>query len=433
MSFEGPIVRQSPTGYDWYYAGTVRSLFQTSDQTLTPANGSTSVVDTFSGYRNPGYRYQIDHGQDATTNASGDKYSVDGNGLYSYSYSGVNPFLPSDRNKVNCRIYGKVPTTFPNPNGLPAADLIADVRNRAIRKFLDDAKSKRSSFEAGQDLGELKQTIESFIHPMKSLKDLTIKYFRQITKSKLKYRGKLSLHKALADSYLEYRFGWRPLALDLADAYAGLSNRRRMTNTAPCFGSASGERQTFAGGGLTSITGQDLLMKTESSYVRYSYRIKGAIRLNLDADGNIPVFQALQLQTLNDFAVTAWDLLPYSFVVDYFTNVGDIINSITFPTSDLTFCCGTERIEKIHKESYNAVSRQQPNDDILWSDTGTLMPNPSTSARVVRFNRSSLSSLDLIPTARFSLPVSSRPWENIGALITANTKKLAPYFIESIK
>jgi len=391
---------------------------------INSSGGATTFVDSATGSLNPGWRATIRNGGDATSNFDAVRHQVEGDPSYFYYRSGfwLDPRFPATQ-----LCSGVANLKWQNDSINAGISLVADVRNRAIRKFLDNAKSVRSSFEAGQDLGEIKQTIESLIHPMNSLKQLTLNYFTKLKKAKVKNKDRISLHKALSDSYLEYRFGWRPLALDLADAFAGLTSRRRMSSTAPCQGSATGSEATdhHSDVNCSSVNCDAPAPLNSYSYTIYSCRIKGAIRLNLDSNGNIPIPQLLQLSTLNDFAVTAWDLLPYSFVVDYFTNIGDVINALTFPSSDLVFICQTEHTKLINQYSSSPVHTPDSNGYIWKHETW----RPFNARTVVtKVSRRRLQSIDLLPSVRVSLPVSSRPLENIGALISSNVKSLVPFF-----
>lgn len=396
---------------------------------LTKAKGSginRSGDPSFVGSVNPRWRSQVSHHENATTTAFGTGFHGEDGAAFTMNVStqyAIGVFRDVGYNRTS----GTRSCPFPDI-GSNAVDptVKSDVRNRAIRKFLDQAKSKRSSFEAGQDLGEIKETIESFIHPMKSLRNLTVQYFSKLKKAKRRYRGdNNSLRRALSDSYLEYRFGWRPLALDLADAYEGLRNRSRMTNIVDISASASsgpsnGNPPVAYGAQVTS----SYITFTRSTQGRYTYKIKGAILLDLTPEGTIPVMQALQLDSLNDFATTAWDLLPFSFVVDYFTNVGDIVNSLTFPYSKLAWNCATER-EIVTWTYYASPNIPPPSGGVTTILESFSAANPSRS--YVRFSRTALDYSDWIPVVRFSLPVSSRPWVNMANLISANIKSLVPF------
>lgn len=47
--------------------------------------------------------------------------------------------------------------------------------------------------------------------------------------------------------------------------------------------------------------------------------------------------------TFREFVPSLWELLPYSFVADYFGNIGDILNAISYSDIKLTYCCRTDR------------------------------------------------------------------------------------------
>jgi len=428
-----PTIKSSPVSFGNYV--TVDTVTRTtgSDDTTShfESRGSSDRADTFSGDVNPSWRSQVANGQDATTSAYGVKYSVeDGNGRFSVvtDVDFIREFdgFVQGGSYVNARgVYG---LQYPNGLDTPSSDVVAETRNRCIRKFLDQAKSVRSSFEAGQDLGEIKQTIEGIIHPMNSLKQLTLGYFSKLKKAKGKYkRDQIGLRKALSDSYLEYRFGWFPLAQDIAAGYSGLTNRIRVRNTQKVTASATGTyngvpEDFYSGtGGLPYIVSARLL-----SFSTYSVRFKGAIRLNLAPDGRIPLLQALQLSTLNDFAVTAWDLLPYSFVIDYFLNIGEVINAVTFPSSDFTYLLETVRNKTTFK--YAVFDNGLPLESSGVVQKIRNVSGGNTTLTATEFTRGRLQTIDLLPTVRFNLPVSSRPWENIAALISSNVKSLVPFF-----
>jgi hypothetical protein len=369
------------------------------------------------GFTNPSWRSQVRRGENASTSFLGTDYPHDAPwGSIGYKSQRNNlPYNDTDDFEVK----GYFPASWPALSSSSPA--LAECTNRAIRKFLEACTNARSSVELGQDIGEIKQTIEGIRHPMDSMRKLILGHFSRLKTAKRRYRNKTpSLKKALADSYLEFKFGWNPLASDVADAWVGLTSSARMTPTVPVEGHASA---TYNGSDsyrtLYSICTQNLVVHS-----KYSVKYKGAIRVRLTEKGFVPFPEVLRLNSVQDFVTTAWDLVPYSFLVDYFTNIGDIINALTFPFGSLTWSQVT-----IHNETVNRYSHI---DNGVNPTSGTIVNRsvsvPNYEFKVKSVQRAAVNPSDLVPTFRLSLPVSSKPWENIAALITANTKKLVPFF-----
>jgi hypothetical protein len=65
-------------------------------------------------------------------------------------------------------------------------------------------------------------------------------------------------------------------------------------------------------------------------------RYYGAVRCRVDT-----FTSSLAEETgvrVRDFAPALWEWIPYSFLVDYFTNIGDLIEAAAFPKSDIAWC-----------------------------------------------------------------------------------------------
>jgi hypothetical protein len=323
----------------------------------------------------------------------------------------------------NFAFTGSPTSIIPSPvDQIPPLDTMSKVDNRATTQFLQKAKSELSSFESGQDIGELHQTIESIIHPMKSLREHVLSYFASVKKLKHKYKKVVSLKKAVADTYLEWTFGWNPLVMDISDGIVGLTRTRLPYATVEAH--AKDYHSPF------ERTDQEVTSPTRfygTTYVKCSYqsRLKGVVRVYHEKQPP-SVQQELQLLP-RDFLPTAWDLLPYSFVADYFANIGDIISAWSFPSSQLAW---------VNKTSRRVTSFTQ----VYFSDKGawlTLPPDPAASRKddfsssnfsmeVVSFQRRSVDPSDLIPSFQISLPVSSKPWVNMAALLAGRSKPLTP-------
>jgi len=124
--------------------------------------------------------------------------------------------------------------------------------------------------------------------------------------------------KSFANSYLELHFGWSPLLKDISDAAEVLSKPivriKVRTKRAAWF-------HTY--GSLNSDNGND---RTLGGNKTTTYQ---AISLRADLQVSNPnLALANQCGIINPLAI-AWELVPFSFVVDWFVNVGDFLNTFT--------------------------------------------------------------------------------------------------------
>lgn len=391
------------------------------DTTTALTRSVLSDVNTITGVRNPNWRSQVKRGLSATTTCSGKQYTYDKVWVSSgYTYvENAPPHIVVTR-----EWYGYPSVTSPGL-GVPSGSTTTNVHNRLLRKFYDALRSARSSVELGQDLGEYRETIKGILRPMHSMQDLINGYYAKLRKLKQIHHGKpVSLRKALADSYLEWTFGWRPLALDVADAYSGLRNRSKFLPSKRFSVSASdifqGSSTPYVPSGLPSN-----LSCTKTVQSRYQERVEGAVKVNL-VNGNVPVLDVLELSKLSDFATTAWDLLPYSFVIDYFTNIGDIISSLVLFDHDVMWTNWTTRTTTTEEYQYRVSGLPVP--ITAGRTTENYVQGGNSKQRVTSFTRSPSSLGGLIPSFRFSLPNSDKPWVNIAALVLGGARSLVPFF-----
>lgn len=123
--------------------------------------------------------------------------------------------------------------------------------------------------------------------------------------------------KSIASAYLEVIFGWQPL---LADIHASMHSV--VQKAIPSFG--VGSRSTV-----------------EFTYSHALYHPTGAPRSVVNASGNVRVsintlvsvsnpnlWLASRMGIINP-AVVAWDLVPWSFVINMFANVNQLLNQYT--------------------------------------------------------------------------------------------------------
>lgn len=377
----------------------------------------------------PGWRKLIREGQNATTSLLGTatkatmvrgshyvfrdpKWVISSGSPVASAYSsgllGLSPSLPSG-----------------NPNDI--SDVTAN--NVALAKFVKKLDSVNTAFHGGVFLGELSQTLHGIRNPAYGLRKLVDRFWynarnmRSSWKRKVKFiEENTPLHKALADLWLEHSFHWKPLLSDIDDGCRALAELNTSQGLANSRISAVGEADGNPVNTVTSVTSGLLQWyKSETTLEHTIVVYRGAVRVN----PRDSVLMAPTLLGFNpaSFAPTAWELIPYSFLIDYFTNIGDIISGWSHNTSELSWCNRTVKKEFVRK--YGTFCNQGIVDDghALGEPKRRFTHSPTS----VEIRKSSVSRASYVGnfagTFEFEIPgFGSMKWLNIAALVAGRSK-----------
>lgn len=186
------------------------------------------------------------------------------------------------------------------------------------------ARMNSSELMAGEAVSDLGQTVAMLRSPFRGATDLLNRMF----KSRAAHAKKTakSVAQATAGTWLEYRYGWRPLLSDIdiiaQDALVkrGHCERHKLVARA-----GRGGSQDWSGSwkptDAIDRAGSISMKRTSSRNVGVVYEVKN--RTSQD------VIRKLYGLRVRDVPATLWELVPYSFVIDWFTNVGDWIQAIS--------------------------------------------------------------------------------------------------------
>lgn len=213
--------------------------------------------------------------------------------------------------------------------------------NQARTAFYKKYESILTSFNGGVLLGELRETLHMIRNPAKAIRSALDAHVSELVKRKgLSTKRRLD-HAGKA--WLEYSFGIAPLVNDLDDAMGYLAKRRDQLSRDFISIGGHGESAT----NTTSVAESSAL--AHSFYIKYerrnklvsTVRYRGAVRADVTGRGELNM-SALGLAP-RSFVPTLWELVPWSFAVDYFTNLGDVITSYSNGVAKLAWGCKTSR------------------------------------------------------------------------------------------
>lgn len=379
----------------------------------TTSTDSRSFIGTRSGTKVLGWRDKIRHLESATGAYSRKVYEIKpGSWFVSSTYG----------DKLIPHIYGteRFSGTGHTVNVADPTLVSSAVSNTALGNFLSNASAVQRPFKGGVFLGEFRETLRMLRRPASALRDGIHDYLKRARRRIRQEKGKPAIKKMLADSWLEYAYGWKPLMGDIESAVKAYSTYQARVETLRVYGKATWESK-----GTASYSAVDKAPGMSSVYYRvrtttnietHKCVYKGAVRVQVSGVDVDAASKVIELSGFNllEFIPTVWELVPYSFVIDYFTNVGNILNSVAGLYSDWVWVSLSTKATRLSEYQIEGV-RQEPQYRIInWesrSDPGYV--------KVIQFDRTN-PSLSL-PTFQFELPSSPWVWGNLLALLVSKT------------
>lgn len=238
-----------------------------------------------------------------------------------------------------------VPAPFPG-------GLLEDAVSKAEGQMVKHVRQARTTWSAGEPLGDIMQTIRMLKSPLKSLERLTVDAGRgtaRIAERLAKHDQASARLKACTDSYLAYIFGAKPLVKDVQDAakevqhlldgHQNMSIQRLIAT-----GESSSQVQIPGQVVWMGYDGSSVITPHQDTNIVYTAtaRILGGYRgasrsadmAYLDSAGLAP----------DNWVPTLMELFPWSFVLDYFSNASSAIDALCLGEVDFSWLQQTERL-----------------------------------------------------------------------------------------
>ncbi len=216
-----------------------------------------------------------------------------------------------------------------------SGEFTVPVSNQCYEKFKEVALGANASWgatiaEGREAFGLVAQRVGTLTSAYRALRKGDFRRFTKILKVKPKRKHsrwaarkvpKSIVRKVSRQSsalWLEYWFGWAPLAGEIYSSTVALTAEK-----------TEGKHWAASGSVLPLRVYSYAWGATMDSQKRYSEAGSYFVKMGAVVRYDNPNHQLVQQLGLANPLAIAWELVPFSFVVDWFTNVGDVIGSIT--------------------------------------------------------------------------------------------------------
>jgi hypothetical protein len=300
-----------------------------------------NVPRTRTGDRMPKWRTKVENGQNATTPMTATFCSADYtrlHGCYIQFKDPGNPGALYRRENENDTFLLNSQT---QPLFFTSSVSGAFVDNLARAAFYKKLKLLSTQFQGYTFAGELRETLRMLRRPLVGIRGLSKDFLDTLRKRKRADPKKWLSH--VGEAWLEQSFGWNPLINDVKDAVKAYQRLVKPVQTLKISASAKKSYDVTKSHdskhwpGVVAAYDSGCTFHTLASYIIETQicRYRGA----LVAQVNAPSWQNKDLFGFEpqNFIPTAWELLPWSFLADYFTNIGDILDASITSTRRLAW------------------------------------------------------------------------------------------------
>lgn len=251
---------------------------------------------------------------------------------------------------------------------------LAEIQNSCLVNSLSTWDALTEAFEMRENIDTVKNVISDLSGISRRLRSgYNASQFRQFARMRprdLVRSGSKFLRK-LGERWMEYRYGIMPMVHSFQDIVRVSRKAMIQVNRASRVLTPSFTHQA-----IPSLPHKEV---REDGTIRVSYTIR-----NIYISEHVAKLQHVAVNPLQ----TAWELIPYSFVVDWFVNVGDYICAhYSASLSSQTICCASIRTNVTESTYYVAPSSSTTKNPTCYDLCANGYGIPSSPApKVVRYD-----------------------------------------------
>lgn len=370
------------------------------------ADYSLQWADSKTGVSNPRWREQVRALQSATTPFSASRQDV--------KVHELNGWVMVHHPSIGKGTLTKVLKGFQNEPIMPSvlSTSVSSANNAALSSLYSRLRSSDVSANGLTILGELRETIHMLRHPAEGMMRFASNHLTRVEKHAKRYRGR-DLQKAISGSYLEYAFGVMPFIHDVSDIAKALDEAGKPRVTVVSGHGADKKAN------VTTIRNQirELVFLTNTkTETETSVRYKVGLNIAVGAPSTVSLRESLGFK-LDEFVPTLYELLPWSFLVDYFTNIGDIVSAVTYCSHNLSWSCKTVRVTSSREAAWTidpAFTKK------IFAEGYFIGCNGSGKERTEKSSVVRSAEMPGYPSLEISIPGIGKKWVNMAALLAQN-------------
>lgn len=189
------------------------------------------------------------------------------------------------------------------------------------------AKMNKSDIQGGEIMSDLGKTLLMLRNPLKTASNLVYEMARFKKKRLKRHSGNVA--KAHSDMWLEYRYGWVPVVSDMRTIVSDYEKIKSTPARTVVVRASKALHESYAQS-VSSVPGEG---------TKRNFTYSGAVTSKQDCEAHCGlIVRASRASTYDsaasffgframDVPVTFYNIMPYSFVVDWFCGVGDWIQA----------------------------------------------------------------------------------------------------------